>query len=386
MDIQENINVNVNENNNEAKKKIIIFLIIVTIAAIAYLLYYQLVGKYNESTENAYVNAEQITVTSQVGGLVTELNITDTQDVKEGDLLASVDDTDYKIALETAEANIAQAVKAYYSTQSQKNAIDQDINAKKVILEKLAEDYTRNKTAKTAGLITDEQLKASKAAYEQAEAGLKASQSNLEGTKVQLSGSLEEYPPLKQAIAMYKTAYINLSRTKIYAPVSGKVARKNITIGQKLMPNQAILVIVDLNNIWVDANLKETQMKDIKIGDKVELKSDINGKEYEGKIIGISAGSGSTMSLLPAQNASGNWIKVVQRIPVKIAISKKSIEKNGVLPIGSSMEIDVKLKKSSEQNNDDSNFELLKSRATKMYQVDEDKLNAEIQEIINKNK
>ena len=166
MDIQENINVNVNENNNEAKKKIIIFLIIVTIAAIAYLLYYQLVGKYNESTENAYVNAEQITVTSQVGGLVTELNITDTQDVKEGDLLASVDDTDYKIALETAEANIAQAVKAYYSTQSQKNAIDQDINAKKVILEKLAEDYTRNKTAKTAGLITDEQLKASKAAYE----------------------------------------------------------------------------------------------------------------------------------------------------------------------------------------------------------------------------
>ena len=118
MDIQENINVNVNENNNEAKKKIIIFLIIVTIAAIAYLLYYQLVGKYNESTENAYVNAEQITVTSQVGGLVTELNITDTQDVKEGDLLASVDDTDYKIALETAEANIAQAVKAYYSTQS----------------------------------------------------------------------------------------------------------------------------------------------------------------------------------------------------------------------------------------------------------------------------
>ena len=132
-----------------------------------------------------------------------------------------------------------------------KNAIDQDINAKKVILEKLAEDYTRNKTAKTAGLITDEQLKASKAAYEQAEAGLKASQSNLEGTKVQLSGSLEEYPPLKQAIAMYKTAYINLSRTKIYAPVSGKVARKNITIGQKLIPNQAILVIVDLNNMKV---------------------------------------------------------------------------------------------------------------------------------------
>ena len=136
--------------------------------------------------------------------------------------------------------------------------------------------------------------------------------------------------------------------------------------------------------VKLGARFQDTDI--IKIGDKVELKSDINGKEYEGKIIGISAGSGSAMSLLPAQNASGNWIKVVQRIPVKIAISKKSIEKNGVLPIGSSMEIDVKLKKSSEQNNDDSNFELLKSRATKMYQVDEDKLNAEIQEIINKNK
>lgn len=376
-------------NKQTAKKKITFFLILVAAAILAYVAYYQLIGKYNETTENAYVNADQIIVTSQVGGIVTEVNATDTQDVKEGDLLAVIDDTDYKIALENAEANIAQAVKAFYSTQSQKNAVDQDVNAKKVMLNKLSEDYERNLKAKEAGLISAEQLTASKTAFEQAQAGLKASQANADATKVQLSGSLENYPALKQAIASYKTAYINLSRTKIYAPVSGKIARKNITIGQKLMPNQVVMVVVDLNDIWVDANLKETQLKNLQIGNKVDLHSDLNGKKYEGKVVGISAGSGSALSLLPAQNASGNWIKIVQRIPVKIAITKESIEKNGVLPIGSSMEIDVRLNKNSNDNeatNQNVDSSINSSKSTKMFMINEDEMNKEIQKIINENK
>lgn len=371
-------------NTQNAKKKITIFLIAVAIAILGYVAYYQLIGKYNETTENAYVNAEQIVVTSQTGGIVTEINVTDTQDVKEGDLLAVIDDTDYKIALENAEANIAQAVRTYYSTQSQKNAVDQDVNAKKSTLNKFAEDYQRNLKAKEAGLISEEQLTASKTTFEQAQAAVKASEASADMTKVQLSGSLENYPALKQAIASYKNAYINLTRTKIYALADGKVARKNISIGQRLMPNQVVMTIVDLNNIWVDANLKENQLKNLQIGNIVDLHSDLNGKKYEGVVVGISAGSGSALSLLPAQNASGNWIKIVQRIPVKIAITKESIEKNGTLPIGSSMEIDVRLNKNSENKASAENIN--SSKSTSIFKIDEDTMNEQIQKIINENK
>ena len=142
-------------------------------------------------------------------------------------------------------------------------------------------------------------------------------------------------------IVAYKKAYVDLLRTDIYAPIDGTIAKRSVYLGQKVSSNQNLLTIVDTMNSWVDANLKETQLKNLQLGQSVNIVSDINKKSYVGTVIGISSGSGSAFSLLPAQNATGNWIKVVQRIPVKIAINKESLISNGPLPIGSSLVVDI---------------------------------------------
>ena len=333
------------ENKKKAKKKIWVFLLVVGIILLGFVLYNEFIGKYKQTTENAYVNADKNPITSQVSGIVKEVYVTDTQDVKEGQLLAVIDDTDYKVALEAAEAGIGQAVRAYYSTMAMSDTANQDIKLKEISAAKASVDYSRDMEAYKAGLISAEALSNTKAMNDQAQAALKVSRANSQNTKVQVSGSLNDFPALKQAVVAYKTAYINLSRTKIYSTINGKIAKKNINVGQRIMLNQELFTVVNLSNMWVDGNLKETQLKGLQVGDKVKLESDINKKEYEGYVIGISAGTGTTFSLLPAQNATGNWVKIVQRVPVKILISKESIEKNGTLPLGSSMKINISLKK-----------------------------------------
>lgn len=138
-----------------------------------------------------------------------------------------------------------------------------------------------------------------------------------------------------------KKAYLDLSRTNIYSPSDGKVAKKTMYLGEKVGAGQQLFTVVDLSRAWVEANFKETQLKNIDIGNPVELKSDINHKIYEGVVVGISGGSGNAFSLLPAQNATGNWIKITQRVPVRIAFREESLERNGDLPLGSTMEVDV---------------------------------------------
>ena len=152
------------------------------------------------------------------------------------------------------------------------------------------------------------------------------------------------------------------------------------------MLNQELFTVVNLSNMWVDGNLKETQLKGLQVGDKVKLESDINKKEYEGYVIGISAGTGTTLSLLPAQNATGNWVKIDQRVPVKILISKESIEKNGTLPLGSSMKINISLKKKNEENKNEKIPQLNAEVKSNLYQVNEAEIQAKIDQIIAKNR
>ena len=374
------------ENKKKAKKKIWVFLLVVGIILLGFVLYNEFIGKYKQTTENAYVNADKNPITSQVSGIVKEVYVTDTQDVKEGQLLAVIDDTDYKVALEAAEAGIGQAVRAYYSTMAMSDTANQDIKLKEISAAKASVDYSRDMEAYKAGLISAEALSNTKAMNDQAQAALKVSRANSQNTKVQVSGSLNDFPALKQAVVAYKTAYINLSRTKIYSTINGKIAKKNINVGQRIMLNQELFTVVNLSNMWVDGNLKETQLKGLQVGDKVKLESDINKKEYEGYVIGISAGTGTTFSLLPAQNATGNWVKIVQRVPVKILISKESIEKNGTLPLGRSMKINISLKKKNEENKNEKIPQLNAEVKSNLYQVNEAEIQAKIDQIIAKNR
>lgn len=397
------INQNENNNNNESieteekienkqedpqtkKKKavvrIIIFLAVIVLAALIYGIKWYTSGRWMQETEDAYINGYQNTVTSQVDGRITELYIKDTQMVKEGDLLAVIDDTDYKINFEKAEADLAKAVKTYYSLNSSVNQYSDIIKSLRSSLAKAQADYKRDNSAYKQGLISKEEYDSTVNNLDQAQTSLNKALKEQDNARIQaISSSIYTHPEVKAAIVSYKAAYINLERTKIYAPVSGVIAKKSVYIGQKVSANQELLTLVDLNDIWVDGNLKENQLKNIKIGNPVEIKSDVNGKKYKGYITGISAGTGNAFSILPAQNATGNWIKIVQRIPVRIDIDKDSLKENGPVSIGSSTTIDVDTRETVGKPN----INDIKEQKTNLYTIDESEINHKISAVIDAN-
>ena len=381
-------NVEETENHSEspkikkekAIKKISIFLIILIILGAIYGAYWFLYGRNYVKTDDAYVNGNQNVITSQVEGTITQIYIEDTQFVEKGQLLAVLDDTDYKIALENAAASLGKAVRAYSNLSSDEAQAEDNVKVKESQLKKAETDFAMDRASYNAGLTSKHQYETSKNNLNIAVSSLNQSKKALENAKIQAeSNSIYNHPDVQQAIAAYKTAYVNLMRTKIYAPESGNIAKKSAFLGQKVSASQELVTIIDLNNIWVDANLKETQMKNVKPGDEAELISDINGKKYIGYVQGLSAGTGSSLSLLPAQNATGNWIKIVQRVPVRIVIDKDSLQKNGMLPIGSSMEAIVDVRKETK------NILPYLKKSSNLYSIDENVMNKEIDNIIKAN-
>lgn len=378
--VVENQNEDQKIKRKKAIKKISIFLIILAVLGMIYGAYWLLYGKNYVKTDDAYVNGNQNIITSQVGGTVTQIYIEDTQFVEKGQLLAVLDDIDYKIALENAAASLGKAVRAYSNLSSDVAQSEDNVKVKKSQLKKAETDFAMDRASYNAGLISKHQYETSKNNLNIAISSLNQSEKALENAKVQAdSSSIYNHPDVQQAIAAYKNAYVNLMRTKIYAPESGNIAKKSVFLGQKISPSQELMTIIDLDNVWVDANLKETQMKDVKPGDEAELVSDINGKKYIGYVQGLSAGTGSSLSLLPAQNATGNWIKIVQRVPVRIIIDKDSLKKNGMIPIGSSMEAIVDIRKETK------NILPYTEKSSNLYSIDENVMNKEIDNIIKAN-
>ena len=378
--VVENQNEDQKIKRKKAIKKISIFLIILAVLGIIYGAYWLLYGRNYVKTDDAYVNGNQNIITSQVGGTVTQIYIEDTQFVEKGQLLAVLDDIDYKIALENAAASLGKAVRAYSNLSSDVAQSEDNVKVKKSQLKKAETDFAMDRASYNAGLISKHQYETSKNNLNIAISSLNQSEKALENAKAQAdSSSIYNHPDVQQAIAAYKNAYVNLMRTKIYAPESGNIAKKSVFLGQKISPSQELMTIIDLDNVWVDANLKETQMKDVKPGDEAELVSDINGKKYIGYVQGLSAGTGSSLSLLPAQNATGNWIKIVQRVPVRIIIDKDSLKKNGMIPIGSSMEAIVDIRKEIK------NILPYTEKSSNLYSIDENVMNKEIDNIIKAN-
>lgn len=385
--IGDNINNNGANETTEGKRKkaifrISIFLLIVLIIGVIYGINWYTNGRWHQDTENAYINSSQNVVTAQVTGRIVQLNIEDTQEVKEGDLLAVIDDTDYKINFEKAEADLAKAVKLYYSLSSNVNQFDDILLSKQTELKKAQSDFSRDSAAYKQGLISKEAYDVTVYSLEQAKVAVSQARKQQDNARVQaISSSIYTHPEVKAAIVNYTEAYVNLERTKIYAPISGIIAKKSVYIGQKVASNQELMTIINLNDIWVDANLKENQLKNVKIGNTVEMESDVNGKKYKGYITGISAGTGNAFSILPAQNATGNWIKIVQRIPVRIAIDKDSLNDNGVVPVGSSMIININTRTENDQPNINKSVE----QKTNLYNIDESEINQKISIIIDAN-
>ncbi|HAV3169247.1 TPA: EmrA/EmrK family multidrug efflux transporter periplasmic adaptor subunit [Acinetobacter baumannii] len=357
---------------NKRKKFLGFFALILLIAAILYAIW-ALFLNHSVSTDNAYVGTETAQITSMVSGQVAQVLVKDTQTVHRGDVLVRIDDRDAKIALAQAEAELAKAKRQYKQTAANSSSLNSqvvvradEINSAKAQVAQAQADYDKaalelNRRAQLAasGAVSKEELTKAQSAVETAKAGLelakaglaqatssrKAAESTLAANEALIQGVSEtSTPDVQVAQAHVEQAQLDLERTVIRAPVDGVITRRNIQVGQRVAPGTSMMMIVPLNDLYVDANFKESQLKKVRPGQPVTLTSDLYGDdvEYHGKVVGFSGGTGSAFALIPAQNATGNWIKVVQRLPVRIALDPKELAEHP-LRVGLSMEAKVDL-------------------------------------------
>lgn len=365
------------ENHGTQMNKRKTLLKIVAVLFIAAVLIYAIwmwVGQDSVSTDNAYVGAETASITSMVSGQVVEVRVKDTQQVKKGELLLSLDTRDATIALAQAQAELAKAQRQYNQTSANSQSLNSQILVRRdeiasaqaqlskaqADLNKAQNDYARRQKLIETGAISKEELTSAQAAVETARAGLslaqaqvaqaessrKAAESTLAANEALIRGTNQQSTPDVQAAqARVDQALLDLERTRIRAPVDGVITRRNVQLGQRVAPGTALMMIVPVAQLYVDANFKESQLAKVKAGQSVTLVSDYYGDDvvYHGKVVGFSGGTGAAFALIPAQNATGNWIKVVQRLPVRISLDPKELAAHP-LRVGLSMTATVQLK------------------------------------------
>lgn len=358
------------EAKQKRKKMLKIFAIIVVVAAILYAIWAFIFGNIVE-TDNAYVGAETAEITSMVSGQVAEVLVSDTQQVRKGDVLAIIDNRDAKIAVAEAEAALTKAKRQYTQSSANSSSLSSqilvsadDINSAKaqvaqadVAYQQAQQEFARRQQLSATGAISKEEFSkaqsalnnakanvdVAKAALAQTESKRKAAQSNLDANEALIRGtSQSSTPDVLVAQAKLDQALLDLQRTEIKAPLDGVIARRSIQVGQRIAPGTSLMKVVPLAELYVDANFKESQLQNVKVGQKAILTSDLYGKkvEYHGTVIGFSGGTGSAFALIPAQNATGNWIKVVQRLPVRIKLDPKELAEHP-LRVGLSMNAEV---------------------------------------------
>jgi membrane fusion protein, multidrug efflux system len=355
------------------RKKALSIVVLFLMIALVIFLIWKFFFNDTVSTENAYVGAETASITSMVTGQVAEVLVSDTQHVKKGQLLVQIDPRDAEIAVAQAKAELIKAQRQYKQTAANSSSLNAQIYvsddaiqsaAAQVVkaqadLTKVQEEYNRRVQLRSTGAISQEELSTSKNAVNTAKAALevanaslaqaksnqKAAQSNLEANQALIQGANENSTPdVLVAQARLNQALLDLERTKVKAPLDGVVTRRNIQVGQRVSPGSVLMLVVPEQHVYVDANFKESQLERVRVGQKVKLTSDYYGDsvEFTGTVTGFSGGTGAAFALIPAQNATGNWIKVVQRLPVRIQLDSKELAEHP-LRVGLSMEATIDL-------------------------------------------
>lgn len=356
---------------SKRKKNLLVFTLIVLAIAAVTLWLYVTQWRYQVSTEDAYVSGNQVQINAQISGTVTAIGVNDTDMVKAGQTLVALDQADNGLALETAKAQLRTAIRQYKTqtatiqqadvnisqAQTAMNEVQSQIESAKIALLAAQSDYQRRAALMASQAVSQEEVQHAADTIKKAQAQLDAAvakqatarsavvtaqaQRNVTVANLGKNDVLSQ-PAVQTAMANIQTAWLNLNRTQIVAPIDGQIAKRGVQLGQKISAGTPLMVIVPLHDLWVDANFKESQIKDIHLGQAVNLTSDIYGKEvvYHGKVIGLSAGTGSAFSVLPAQNATGNWIKVTQRLPVRIALDSKELQQHP-LRVGLSMHAEL---------------------------------------------
>lgn len=329
----------------------------VAVAGIAYGAYYALVLSHYEHTDNAYVQANVVQLTPQVGGTVLAIGADDTDFVKAGQVLVKLDPADAQVALEQAEAQLAQTVRevrtlfANNATFKAQIALrEADLARAQSEVARAQDDVSRRAPLLATGAVGKEEYEHASAQLTAARAAVAAARSAVLAAREQLTSnqsltdntSVEQHPNVMRAAARVREAYLAVKRSEMPSPVDGYVARRSVQLGQRVQAGAPLMSVIALNQVWVDANFKESQLKNLRIGQPVTLVADMYGDKvtYHGKVDGLGAGTGAAFALLPAQNATGNWIKVVQRLPVRVALDPKELAAHP-LRVGLSMEARV---------------------------------------------
>ena len=366
--------------------------------ALLYGIWWMIFASHYESTDDAYVHGNLVSVSAQIPGTVVAIGADDTQTVSRGSHLVTLDHSDTDIALAQAEAALAQTVRHTQTLFVQNDALAADISVgqanveqAETLLHKAENDLQRRNALRGSGGVSGEELLHAQVAVKSAQAGLAQARAGLAVSKAKLAtnqalthgSTVATHPDVLQAADQVRQAWLAQERTRVLAPVDGMVAQRSVQLGQRIQPGTPLMTIVPLQSLWVEANFKENQLHAMQPGQKATLVSDLYGSKvtYHGTVVGVSAGSGSAFALLPAQNASGNWIKVIQRVPVRIALDPKDL-KDHPLRVGLSMTVEVDLSSTPDQAAPSAPASVL---STTVYDHDPAEVDALIERIIQEN-
>ncbi len=383
--------------NPKRKTALITITAVIVVIAVVYGVYWIITSGKHETTDNAYVNGNIIQITPQIAGTVTAIEAQDTDYVRAGQTLVKLDGADAQVSLEQARAQLAQTVREVRNVYANNDTFEANVSVREAEISRTTselarakEDLARRQSVAGIGGVSHEEIEHAKAnlvaaqsAHDTAVAAVTAAKEQLASNKTLTSGvSVEHHPNVLRAAAKFREAYINFQRTNLISPVTGYVARRSVQLGQRIAPGTPLMAVIPMDQLWVDANFKEVQLRKMRIGQPVTLIADMYGKDvpFHGTVEGLGVGTGAAFALLPAQNATGNWIKVVQRVPVRIKLDPKELAAHP-LRIGLSMEVDTEVVDQSGNalaTNSDAN-------KSEIANIDSGNADAEIQKIITAN-
>jgi membrane fusion protein (multidrug efflux system) len=342
---------------SKRRRLLLIAVGVFTAVGLAYSAWWFVYSRHYEKTDNAYVQGNLVQITPQVAGTVLSVNADDTEFVMAGQTLVVLDRADAEVALAQAQATLAQTVRevrSLYTANSTWSANitqrEAEISRAESDLGRAKDDLARRKSLSSTGAVSGEELNHAEGAVSNAQAVHAAAQAALTAAKQQLATNqsltegttIEQHPTVARAASKVREAYLAYARANLPAPVSGYVAKRTVQVGQRVAPGAPLMSIIPLDQVWVDANFKEVQLRKMRIGQPVTLTADAYGEavEYHGTLAGLGVGTGSAFALLPTQNATGNWIKVVQRLPVRIELDPSELAAHP-LRVGLSMNVSV---------------------------------------------
>ena len=332
--------------NLKNKKPLVYFTFSILVIVVLVLFWWIIWGRFEVSTRDSYVNGNQVRLTAQISGFVSAVYCEETDYVKEGQVLVTLDETDNKIAFEKAKAVLGNTIREVTTLFENVYSLAALLKEKEAELVRAEIDFLDREAVVASGAVSEED-------YIHAKTNLAAIQNSLESSYFNLRKAISlventtvlSHPKVKSAVEQVKLSYVKLKRCQIKAPASGIVAQRGVQAGQSISPSSQLLAIVPLDQMWVDANFKEIHMSKIRIGQTIKMTSDFYGDdvEYLGRVIGIAGGTGAVFSPLPPQNATGNWIKIVQRVPVRVSIDERLLTKYP-LRLGLSMNVKVDIR------------------------------------------